>query len=325
MVRAAHVEEQVKAFRAKAEGLVQPVLAEETLAGILATDSNVLESREVIERLHKASKGSIPADLLEARVFPRVSLRPTFAESEISSVLVTISSLRDAAFPFKYKRRFGADQDLELIARFIRDSYEDLIRHTYEYLAVTRINEVYSAAVEAADVPYTVTFVTSAEARPKTPIVSITDSELVLAVDRAGLFGEIVNDALIFLDYPEENEAGQAAQKAAVESLVKTLSGAQSVVDYLKLKEAYANALTDFQYSHISTKIVQAFSKNALNNFGNKADGVQYYNVDGVFAGLQRTDGDYEVTFGPLDLKTLEASDLDVVAELEAARGAVAA
>lgn len=321
MVTESHVNESLQTATAKARSLAADILESYTLEEVLALELS--EAKNVIARIHNASVASIPAELLDAQIFPRASVRPTFNGGDGASVLITITSLQNSAFPFRYSNRFPAGKTLESVVAFFETAYADLARTTFALQNVRAVNAVFAAATEAAGVGYTVSFVTPKESSSNTPVVSITNDEIVFGTVEEGLFSDLLGEALLFL--PEGDDVTNGLRESAFNALVERIAGAQTVVEFLQLQESHTLLLSGFKATHIPTKIVKAFSKNALNNFHNNADGIHYYHEDKVFAGVRRAGGEYELLFGPVDLRTLEIVDLDVLSIIEDARTAKAA
>lgn len=275
-------------------------------------DTNAV--KQVCEKI----KANIVKAIPEGYSIPKATMHVTCTGSGADITLISITlmnGLRDEK-KFKFAVQLPVDENLlSRLMTWFRAAYDQLVMEKFVEENIACVNELLEELASASGISYKVTVVSPLN-RDGRKIGYISDDEIEFVADLENIFD--VDDILVF-QQPEEEIITAEKIDAAKKLLADELGLYQTTA---KLVEAHGGSLlkilcnigTQAKAMPIIRKVV---TKNVERLRGTN-DTFAYYENDGVFAIVSRRDGKFDYVLSPIDVKTLESVDVDVLGKIGA-------
>lgn len=251
-------------------------------------------------------------------------------ESATSSRVLNINFSNTKASPIDFKFQYtkaSASVDAASIVEFLSSA----LRHVIGSLMVDEnlgaLNELLAEASnpENSDLDYTIRFIPASTTTSRF-VDRITDDELVIVANDESSFE--IPDLVVLTDVDPEGEFAEketARKEKARASFFQTLEGLDRPVDFLAAKLSLVKLLTNITTHAPATLVTRAYrngvSKAILTRKKDTELLVQAEDAEGidVLGAVRRSGetGEYTVILAPFQRKSLEASDVDIIAAME--------
>ena len=271
--------------------------------------------KDCITKFQKNIIAAVP----EAVPVPAVSLYQsplsTTDDGAIDIVSLSLSNRINSTKKFKYTVRVTKNNIIQQLKDFFIPAYTELIVSSMVDSNLERVNDILAQAVEEAEVPYKVSFVSELGNEGK-KIATLFDDEVVFVADEDRALSL---DSLMIVRVPDEDEMiTEEMIQNAYSALVSEIQECQTVEQLVANPGAFIRYVADIS-KHVkpSTIIKGICGKNVEKLTGNK-DALAYYLRDNVFALVAKRGGNLEVVLSPFDLTTMRKVDVDVLKAISA-------
>lgn len=274
--------------------------------------------KDAVKQVCEKIRANIVTAIPEGYSVPKATMHVTCtgSGSDITVISVTLmNGVRDEK-KFKFSVQFPVSENvLSSMIVWFKAAYDQLVMEKFVEENIDGVNDLLKEISEAAGISYKVT-VTSPLNREGRKISFISDDEVEFVVDLENIFD--VDDILVF-QQPEEEIITEEKIADAKKLLADELGLAQTTV---KLVDAHGGSLLKIlcnigTQAKAMTLIRKVVTKNVERLRGTN-DTLAYYEADGVYSIVSRRDGKFDYILKPIDAKTLEPVDVDVLGKIGA-------
>lgn len=305
-------EELLKEFEQKAdEGFA--TLKSYLNIGQAMKESNASSVRESINAVKNLLISVIPRGIAVPKAYLYITSLSGDGE-DISMVTITVSNRAGASKEFRFNTTVLGEDIEQKVYAFLKSVYLTLVEDEMAQVNVNHINDVIGQAVSEAGLEYSIRMVTPLGNNGK-KIIYLADDEVVFVADAHRLFD--ISDMIIFMTEATDLISEDRIQET-YSKLVDALAKAQTPIQLLSVHGGDLISLLCDISKRIKpmTIVSKVYAKNILAIKPNR-DGVGYYNKDGVFAVVSRKDGSLELVMKPINSKTMEPVDFDVLGAVQ--------
>lgn len=287
-------------------------MGEFDIAGLCKVgDSNSIVA--IVDEIRDAILAAIPEGYAVPKTLIYTACSSFKDDGGINLISVSINPSSRETKKFRFVQQFIVMANvLDDIETYIYESFRELLLDNIIDKNIAEVNELLAGMCEKAGVGYTISLVSPLNQGNK-KLSYISDDEIVFVADRDRIFA--VQDIMVFQSESSLVSA-EDIEKAKI-PLVDEISANQTAV---QLVASHGGSLVKYLCDVSSlvkpmTFIRKVASKNVEKLLGSK-DTLAYYEKNGVFAIVERSNGDISLVLKPFDVQTLEPSDVDVLKEI---------
>lgn len=238
------------------------------------------------------------------------------------SIVIRSSVSSSVPFKFHYSKANNAVTAQNLVD-FVAGAIRSVLNSAMAATNLEEVNEFFAEGVESANLDYSIKFIPRSTASRENNYVERVDNDAVVFIaddDRAFevpnfiIFSEIDEDD----EFAEKKEAHKESSRAKV---LEQLAGLDRPIDFLGAKLKLVKVLTSLTNHEVSTIVSKSYSRKVSKSIEkvNKDLDILVRAEDDVLGAVHRDGetGDFSVILDPFHKKTLERSDIDLVAEVK--------
>lgn len=277
-------------------------------------DSNAV--KQVCEKVKSNILAAIPEGYAIPKALMYVTCTGTSADS-VSVISISVSSSWKSDHKFKFSIQIPADDAVQTrLIDFLTGAYDQLFYDELIMNNVDIVNNLLKELTEAAGLSFSMKMVSPMGMNGK-KVAAISNDEIVFVADFENIFQ--IDDILAFQEISEEDDGLITAEQ--VENAKKILSDELGVIQTtVQMAAAHGGSLVKI-LSNIGTStkamtLIRKVTSKNVEKLTGASDTHAYYEKDGVYAIVARSNGVFQVVLSPFDVETLEPSDVDVLTEL---------
>lgn len=276
----------------------------------------------LIKRIQAAFVASLPEGI---EYVPKLNLFIKCASDEgsaaITAVHLTVRSALNAAFEYRCKNEFVANNTLEdAVKVFFLGVFYDLIDRAAQYSNVIAINEELKSITDDAETKYSVSLTLSASGKT---IEYIDDTSVVFHVDRDKVLDPAMGDILFKSGLDDLGLSGDelALYTKALDKVhdnnVAEFRTLATTPEFVAAKPKIILSFVKLEYFQPDTLIRKSLHRTVAVLKNSKKDERFRVEGDGYMGIGQRVDGQLGVSLHPFDTKTYKPVDVDILKGLE--------
>lgn len=270
--------------------------------------------KQVCEKVRANICNAIPEGYEVPKAVMHVTCTGSGSDIRVIS-LSLVNGIRDDK-KFKFSIQLPVSENiLDRLVMWFRAAYDKLVMEKFLEENIEGVNDLLAEISEMAGVSYKVRVVSPLNCEGR-KISFISDEEIDFVVDMDNIFE--VDDILVFQS-PEGEFITEEKIAEAKKALADELGLIQTTV---KLVENHGGSLLKYLCG-IGTQVkaitlIRKVNNKNVDRLRGTHDTFAYYENDGVYSVVCRRDGQYSVILKPIDVKTLEPVDIDVLAKIGA-------